>query len=39
MQDFPKRNTSEMYRYHQIEKDIKQLQESEDFSEKVRLKF
>ncbi|MBK7108808.1 MAG: linear amide C-N hydrolase [Bacteroidetes bacterium] len=34
MQDFPKRNTSEMYRYHQIEKDIKQLQDSEDFSEK-----
>ena len=35
LQDIPKRNTSDMYRYYQLESKIRQLHEPKDISEKT----
>lgn len=35
----PKRNTSETFRYHQLEKQIKKLQKENDFSEKAAFQM
>lgn len=39
IQDIPKKNTSEIYRYHQLENQIKKLQMTSDFSEKTAFQM
>lgn len=39
LQDTPKKNISEIYRYHQLEKQIKKLQNPTDFSEKTAFQM
>lgn len=39
LQDIPKKNTSEIYRYHQLENQIKKLKNLNDFSEKTAFQI
>lgn len=39
IQDIPKKNTSETYRYHQLENQIRKLQSPNDFSEKTAFQM
>lgn len=39
IQDIPKKNTSEIYRYHQLENQIRKLQNPNDFSEKTAFQM
>lgn len=39
LQDVPKKNTSEIYRYHQLENQIRKLQSPGDFSEKMAFQM
>lgn len=39
LQGIPKRNTSEIYRYHQIENQIRKLKKPNDFSEKTAFQI